>query len=250
MQSRLDAHRPLRNSWGLLWTMVVLTLLTWLPPTLAGTEPPLPTPNMVSAGSDSLKPTKAAPSFRKISARKLPLEMLEEFRKDYPAAVELHWQSRNAVETDVMELTRTSSTEKLLILRLDSKIYRVQGYNLGQYFTATYRNQRRFGYAVLEKCEDLPMDSKSSWQNAYPDWTCLGFTRITTNSTNSTNGANGPSLQTRILMTQSDRRQSQILAIESDGKVRALDRPKQWKRMSYRKIKNETLRLQLLTNTP
>ena len=91
------------------------------------------------------------------------------------------------------------------------------------------------------------MDSKSSWQNAYPDWTCLGFTQITTNSTN---GANGPSLQTRILTTQSDRRQTQILAIDSDGKVRALDRPKQWKRMSYRKIKNETLRLQLLTNTP
>ncbi|MFM7912428.1 MAG: hypothetical protein ACKO9W_09625, partial [Bacteroidota bacterium] len=111
-------------------------------------------------------------------------------------------------------------------------------------FTATYHSQRRFRYAVLEKCEDLPADSKSSWQNAYPDWTCLGFTRITTNS------ANGPSLQTRILMTQRDRRQSQILAIESDGKVRALDRPKQWKRMSYRKIKNETLRLKLLTNTP
>lgn len=244
MQSRLDAHRPLRNSWGLLWTMVVLTLLSWLPPTLAGTEPPLPPPNRMSERSDSLKLTKAAPPFRKISARKLPLEMLEEFRKDYPAAVELHWQSRNAVETDVMELTRTSSTEKLLILRLDSKIYRVQGYNLGQYFTATYHSQRRFSYAVLEKCEDLPMDSKSSWQNAYPDWTCVAFTRIATNSTN------GPSLQTRILMTQSDRRQTQILAIESDGKVRALDRPKQWKRMSYRKIKNETLRLQLLTNTP
>ncbi|MFM7030999.1 MAG: hypothetical protein ACKOX4_00605 [Bacteroidota bacterium] len=244
MQSRLDAHRPLRNSWGLLWTMVVLTLLSWLPPTLAGTEPPLPPPNRMSERSDSLKPTKAAPPFRKISARKLPLEMLEEFRKDYPAAVELHWQSRNAVETDVMELTRTSSAEKLLILRLDSKIYRVQGYNLGQYFTATYHSQRRFRYAVLEKCEDLPADSKSSWQNAYPDWTCLGFTRITTNS------ANGPSLQTRILTTQSDRRQTQILAIDSDGKVRALDRPKQWKRMSYRKIKNETLRLQLLTNTP
>jgi len=226
--------------------MIVLSLLTWLPPTLAGTEPPLPPPNRRSEGSDSLLPTKAAPPFRKISARKLPLEMLEEFRKDYPAAVELHWQSRNTVETDVMELTRISSAEKLLILRLDSKIYRVQGYNLGQYFTATYHSQRRFSYAVLEKCEDLPMDSKSSWQNAYPDWTCLGFTQITTNSTN---GANGPSLQTRILMTQSDRRQSQILAIDSDGKLRALDRPKQWKRMSYRKIKNETLRLQLLTNT-
>ncbi|MFM7588610.1 MAG: hypothetical protein ACKO55_05790 [Bacteroidota bacterium] len=247
MQSRLDAHRPLRNSWGLLWTMVVLSLLTWLPPTLAGTEPSLPPPNRMSERSDSLKLTKAAPPFRKISARKLPLEMLEEFRKDYPAAVELHWQSRIAVETDVMELTRISSAEKLLILRLDSKIYRVQGYNLGQYFTATYHNQRRFRYAVLEKCEDLPADSKSSWQNANPDWTCLGFTRITTNRTN---GANGPSLQTRILTTQSDRRQTQILAIDSDGKVRALDRPKQWKRMSYRKIKNETLRLQLLTNTP
>ena len=247
MQSRLDAHRPLRNSWGLLWTMVVLTLLGWLPPTLAGTEPPLPTSNRVSEGSDSLKPTKAAPPFRKISARKLPLEMLEEFRKDYPAAVELHWQSRNVVETDVMEWTGPSSAEKLLILRLDSKIYRVQGYNLGQYFTATYHNQRRLRYAVLEMCEDLPADSKSSWQNAFPDWTCLGFTRITTNSTN---GANGPSLQTRILTTQSDRRQCQILAIDSDGKVRALDGPKQWKRMSYRKIKNETLRLQLLTNTP
>ena len=244
MQSRLDAHRPLRNSWGLLWTMVVLTLLSWLPPTLAGTEPPLPPPNRMSEGSDTLKPTRAAPPFRKISARKLPLEMLEEFRKDYPAAVELHWQSRNAVETDVMELTRISSAEKLLILRLDSKIYRVQGYNLGQYFTATYHSQRRFSYAVLEKCEDLPMDSKSSWQNAYPDWTCVAFTRIATNSTN------GPNLQTRILTTQSDRRQTQILAIDSDGKVRALDRPKQWKRMSYRKIKNETLRLQLLTNTP
>ena len=244
MQSRLDAHRPLQNSWGLLRTVVILTLFSWLPTAFAGTEPQPPQPNTVSKGSDSLKVTKAAPPFRRISARKLPLEMLEEFRKDYPAAVELQWQCRNAVETDVMELTRPSSAENLLILRLDSKIYRVQGYNLGQYFTATYRNQRRFGYAVLEKCEDLPADSKSSWQNAYPDWTCVAFTRIATNSTN------GPNLQTRILMTQSDRRQSQILAIESDGKVRALDRPKQWKRMSYRKIKNETLRLQLLTNTP
>ncbi len=243
MQSRLDAHRPLQNSWGLLGTMVILTLFSWLPTAFAGTEPQPPEPNTVSNGSDSLKVTKAAPPFRKISARKLPLEMLEEFRKDYPAAVELQWQSRNAVETDVMELTRPSSAENLLILRLDSKIYRVQGYNLGQYFTATYHNQRRFGYAVLEKCEDLPADSKSSWQNAYPDWTCVAFTRIATNSTN------GPNLQTRILTTQSDRRQTQILAIDSDGKVRTLDRPKQWKRMSYRKIKNETLRLKLLTNT-
>jgi len=173
--------------------------------------------------------------------------MLEEFRKDYPAAVELQWQSRNAVETDVMGLTTPSSAEKLLILRLDSKIYRVQGYNLGQYFTATYHNRRRIRYAVLEKYEDLAADSKSSWQNTYPDWTCVAFTRITTNSTN---GTDGTSLQTRILVTQKDRRQTQILAIDSDGKVRTIVPSKQWKRMTYRKIKNETLRLQLLTNSP
>jgi len=241
MQRLLETHRSFWNSLGLHTAIVLLAFLGWLPPTNAGTGPKEQRTNQAQEVSDRPQPKKAAPRFRKISARKLPLELLEEFRKNYPAAVELEWQSRDAHSTEVMDLQPPSTNEKLLIPRLDTKIYRVQGYNLGQFFTATYLNNRRQSHAILEKCEDLASALKSSWQSSYPDWKCLAFTRILTNE---------KELQHRILITLPTRYQTRILSIDSNGKPQAIDHVKQWGRIRYTKIKNESLRLRLLITTP
>ncbi len=241
MQRLLEGHHPAWKSLGLQFAIVFLTFAVWLPPTTAGTDPQRRLNKPALELPDSSQTTKVAPRLRKISARKLPLEILEEFRKDYPAAVELEWQSRNVLESEVLGFSQTSTSESLLVLRLDSKIYRVQGYNLGQYFTATYRNNIRQNYAVLESCENLATVPKSSLQSNYPGWNCLAFTQISTN---------GKISQHRILATQSDQRQTQIFVVDTDGKVLTVESLKQWKRMPYKRLKNESRRLQLLTTSP
>jgi hypothetical protein len=171
----------------------------------------------------------------------LPLDLLEEFRKDYPAAVDLEWQYREISAKDTMSLQPSDTLERLLILRFDSGTYRVQGYNLGQFFAATYLNNRRQSYAVLNSCEGLDAYSKSAWQSAYPDWTCLAFTRIYHHN---------KEWQQRILISRPDRHHTLILSIDSDGKARAIGQPKHWKRMRYARMRHQSQRLRLLITTP
>jgi len=186
---------------------------------------------------DQQESERPASRYRRISSRRLPLALLEEFRKDYPAAVEVDWQYQEVPDIEPMSPQSLDTIERILILRLDSRKYRVQGYNLGQYFAATYYHNQRQSWAVLNQCEALDADRKSAWQSAYPDWTCLAFTQI------SHPRQEGPH---RILISRPEQRETLILTLGPDGKAQAVGSPKRWKRMRYARIKNQPQLLRLL----
>lgn len=187
------------------------------------------------------QPEQTASRIRNISSRRLPLDLLEEFRKDYPAAVEVEWQYQELPDTESMSLQSSGSIERILTLRLNSGKYHVHGYNLGQYFAATYRNNQRKSWAVLSQCENLDTDRKSAWQTAYPDWICLGYTRVFHNN------LEGPH---RILIGRPDHHQTLILTMGPNGKPQAIGSPKHWKRMRYARLKSQSRRLRLLFTSP
>lgn len=176
-------------------------------------------------------------SFRKISARRLPLDLLEEFRKDYPAAVELEWEYRVVQDTQLIKSSSNQPNERLL--RLDSKIYRVQGYNLGQYFMASYCNTKRYQFAVHEKGDELDVNSKAALQTAFPDWICLGFTR---------NFSDIHTPNHRILIARPNLRQTRILSMDSENNKLVSDPPKQWKRRHYNRFNRDSFRVRFLNS--
>lgn len=198
---------------------------------------------MLEQAKDTITQTKvrngsAKISFRKISARRLPLDLLEEFRKDYPAAVELEWQYRVVQDTQLIKSSSNQPNERLL--RLDSKIYRVQGYNLGHYFTATYRNTKRYHFTVLEKGDELDVNSKAAMQTAFPGWICMGFTR---------NFSDIHAQNHRILIARPDLRQTRILTLDSENNTLVSDPPKHWKRRHYNRFNRESFRIRFLNTS-
>ena len=162
--------------------------------------------------------TEPSYKFRKTSSRNVPLDLLEEFRKDYPAAVDLGWLSHK-----------------------DAQWYRVRGYNLGQNFTATYRNRQRIAFAVLEKPELLESGLKELLQTEYSDWECLGFVRpVSANKV----------LEHRILLSRRDRREILIWTLPSVPDAASPSNPNRNSvrlgRRTFARLKDASFRLQVL----
>ena len=98
--------------------------------------------------------------FRKTSGKELPITLLERFRNEFPAAVEVRWEQKK-----VLENAATRAESEI------SWVHRVRGWNLGQSFAAEYTSGSRSANVVhtLERPEDLGTDQRSEILRRWPN---------------------------------------------------------------------------------
>jgi len=102
--------------------------------------------------------------YRKTQGKGLPISLLERFRNEFPAAVEVHWEQKKVSSSSAVQAeTQTTLT------------HRVRGWNLGQSFAAEYPAGAQAASMVhtLERPEDLAVDQRSEILRRWPDQTCV-----------------------------------------------------------------------------
>lgn len=102
--------------------------------------------------------------YRKTQGKGLPISLLERFRNEFPAAVEVHWEQKKVSSSAAVQAeTQTTLT------------HRVRGWNLGQSFAAEYPAGAQAASMVhtLERPEDLAVDQRSEILRRWPDQTCV-----------------------------------------------------------------------------
>lgn len=102
--------------------------------------------------------------YRKTQGKGLPISLLERFRNEFPAAVEVHWEQKKVSSSAAVQAeTQTTLT------------HRVRGWNLGQSFAAEYPAgaQAASMVHILERPEDLAVDQRSEILRRWPDQTCV-----------------------------------------------------------------------------
>jgi hypothetical protein len=98
--------------------------------------------------------------FRKTSGKGLPITLLERFRNEFPAAVEVRWEQKKILQT-----AATRADAEI------SWVHRVRGWNLGQSFAAEYSSGSATAHAVhtLERPEDLGIEQRSEVLRRWPN---------------------------------------------------------------------------------
>lgn len=106
--------------------------------------------------------------YRKTQGKGLPMSLLERFRNEFPAAVEVHWEQRKVLGPAALQ----AETQETLS-------HRVRGWNLGQSFAAEYPSGSEAATIVhtLERPEDLGVDQRSEILKRWPDQTCIAVLR-------------------------------------------------------------------------
>jgi len=102
--------------------------------------------------------------YRKTQGKGLPISLLERFRNEFPAAVEVHWEQKKVPSSAAVQAeTQTTLT------------HRVRGWNLGQSFAAEYPTGAQAATMVhtLERPEDLAVDQRSEILRRWPNQTCV-----------------------------------------------------------------------------
>ncbi len=102
--------------------------------------------------------------YRKTQGKGLPISLLERFRNEFPAAVEVHWEQKKVPSSAAVQAeTQTTLT------------HRVRGWNLGQSFAAEYPAGAQAASMVhtLERPEDLAVDQRSEILRRWPNQTCV-----------------------------------------------------------------------------
>jgi hypothetical protein len=102
--------------------------------------------------------------YRKTQGKGLPISLLERFRNEFPAAVEVHWEQKKVSSSSAVQ----AETQITLT-------HRVRGWNLGQSFAAEYPTGAQAASMVhtLERPEDLAVDQRSEILRRWPDQTCV-----------------------------------------------------------------------------
>ena len=135
--------------------------------------------------------------YRKTQGKGLPISLLERFRNEFPAAVEVHWEQKKVSSSSAVQ----AETQITLT-------HRVRGWNLGQSFAAEYPTGAQAATMVhtLERPEDLAVDQRSEILRRWPDQTCVAVM-----SSQPRNGV--PTY--KVLLQNSDSQRYRVEALES-----------------------------------
>jgi len=169
--------------------------------------------------------------YRKTQGKGLPISLLERFRNEFPAAVEVQWEQKKVLGTAAVQAeTQTTLT------------HRVHGWNLGQSFAAEYPAGAQAATMVhtLERPEDLAIDQRSEILRRWPDQTCVAVL-----SSRPRNGV--PTY--KVLLQNNNSQRYRVEALESSDTKTLSPCPERSKPARRPRLKSDQQRLVYLLQT-